>query len=149
MRMRQMTTRDRWEQAIRLAETVQALPPVPCSAATFMKANTEVKFDGQLNGHPLHWDIYALMQEIEKLPPSEQQTKVVTLAGQLQDAVATLRDVAKTNAKMLTHYGAECFPEVIDGKKHFVRVLMESAAEELDATFNPQNAESSGGAETL
>lgn len=123
-----------------MEETVSALPPLPCSAATFMKTSTEVKFDGQLNRHPLHWDIYNLMQEIEKLPPSEQQTKVVTMTGELQDAVATLRDVAKTNAKMLKHYGAECFPEVTDGKKHFVRVLMESVAEELDATFNPQNS---------
>lgn len=77
------------------------------------------------------------MQEIEKLPPSDQQTKVVIMAGALQDRVAALREVAKTNSKMLSHYAEECFPEVTDGKKHFVRVLMESVAEELDSTFNP------------
>lgn len=94
-------------------------------------------FDGQLQGHPMHKAIYDLMQEIEKLPASEQQTKVVTLAGELQNLLARLRNSARGNALCLRNYAVECFPEVVDGKKHFARVMMEAVAEDLDDTFNP------------
>lgn len=45
----------------------------------------------QLNDHPLHRSIYDLCVEIEKLPPSEHATKLVTMAGALQQPVASLR----------------------------------------------------------
>lgn len=34
--------------------------------------------------------------------------------------------------KCLRRYAAECFPEIENGQKHFVRVLMESVADELE-----------------
>lgn len=99
-----------------------------------------VRFDGHIDSHPMHMAIYELMQEIEKLPASVQATKCVTLAGELQDRLATLRCIARSNAKMLLHYGAECFPKAADGKIHFARAIMESAAEELDQAFSPKMA---------
>ncbi len=93
-----------------------------------------------LQEHPTHKAIYDLCQEIEKLPASDQQTKVVTLAAKLQDDVVAMRSVADSNSRCLRRLAAECFPEVVDGQKHFARVLMEGVAYDLDVTFNPQKA---------
>jgi hypothetical protein len=43
-----------------------------------------------INEHPIYKAIYELCQEIEKLPASEQQTKVVTMAGALEHPVRQL-----------------------------------------------------------
>lgn len=40
--------------------------------------------------HPIYKDIYDLCQEIEKLPPSELQTKLVTMAGALANPAKVL-----------------------------------------------------------
>jgi hypothetical protein len=96
-------------------------------------------WNGQLLAHPFHMAIYELMGEIEKLPASEQETKVVIMAGELQNRVAALRAEAAKQAKCLREQSAECFPEE-NGQKHFARLIMEGVADELDAAFNPPNA---------
>ena len=100
----------------------------PCSAV----------WNGQLLAHPFHMAIYELMGEIEKLPASEQETKVVTMAGALQNRLAEMRAEASKQAKCLREQSAECFPEE-NGQKHFARLIMEGVADELDAAFNPPN----------
>lgn len=85
----------------------------------------------------MHRLIYELMVEIEKLPGSVQQTKVVTLASALQDHVATGRCIALAQSRMLRLYGAECFPADENGQIHFARAIMEAIAGELDEHFNP------------
>ena len=82
--------------------------------------------------------IYELMGEIEKLPASEQETKVVIMAGALQNRVAEMRAEASKQAKCLREQSSECFPEET-GQKHFARLIMEGVADELDAAFNPPN----------
>ena len=103
--------------------------PTPCS----------VVWNGQLLAHPFHMAIYELMGEIEKLPASEQETKVVIMACALQNRVAEMRAEASKQAKCLREQSAECFPEE-NGQKHFARLIMEGVADELDAAFNPPNA---------
>lgn len=49
----------------------------------------------------------------------------------LAKQVAVLSDVFKRNGQTLLTYSAECFPEIVNGQKHFVRVLMESIALEM------------------
>lgn len=71
-----------------------------------------------INEHPIYKDIYELCQEIEKFPPSEQQTKTVTMAGNLQNSasklVTALRDIKLTaltttnGAKGLAHITRIC-----------------------------------------
>lgn len=49
---------------------------------------------------------------------------------------AELRAVMKASVATLTRYAAECFPEAEGAaQKHFVRVLMESVAEELSGAL--------------
>jgi hypothetical protein len=48
-----------------------------------------------INEHPLYKDIYDLCQEIEKLPASEQATKVVVMASNLERPVAQLLSLEK------------------------------------------------------
>ena len=43
-----------------------------------------------INEHPIYKQIYDLCQEIEKLPASEQATKVVIMAGDFEKPVAKL-----------------------------------------------------------
>jgi hypothetical protein len=43
-----------------------------------------------INEHPIYKNIYDLCQEIEKLPASEQATKVVIMASDLEKPVAKL-----------------------------------------------------------
>jgi len=106
-------------------------------------------WNGQLYAHPFHQAIYDLCQEIEMLPASEQETKVVIMAGALQNRVAEMRAEASKQAKRLRKQAAECFPEE-NGQKHFARLIMEGVADELDAAFSPPNESSSatGGATT-
>lgn len=66
---------------------------------------------------------------------SEQPTSTVTPAfieASAKAAIRALRGLEKT-AIMLETYGPECFPILPEhqGKKHFARVIMESAAEEI------------------
>jgi chromosome segregation ATPase len=57
-----------------------------------------------LSDHLLHQAIYDLCQEVEKLPPSEHATKLVTMAGALQLPVADLRaELAKANQDIANH----------------------------------------------
>ena len=46
--------------------------------------------------HPLIRQAYELCQEIEKLPASDQQTRTITKASALMDAVAALTDLRGT-----------------------------------------------------
>lgn len=56
-------------------------------------------------------DAYFLMLEIEKLPPSEQQTRVITMAGKLRDDIRQLESNALPGnsiqevARLLKTYG--------------------------------------------
>lgn len=84
----------------------------------------------------MHKEIYNLCVEIEKLPASEQQTKVVVAAGELQHGITQLRAEAAKQAKCLRKWAAECFPADGNGQVHFARALMEGVAEELDEAFN-------------
>jgi hypothetical protein len=47
--------------------------------------------------HPMIRLAYELCQEIEKFPASDHQTKTVTMAAKLMDAVAALTDLRGTN----------------------------------------------------
>lgn len=85
----------------------------------------------------MHCAIYLLMGEIEKLPASDQQTKVVVAAGELHHGIAQMRSVAMATVATLKRYAQECFPETPNGKKHFARVIMECCAEELEKEFIP------------
>lgn len=60
-----------------------------------------------LNDHPLHRSIYDLCQEIEKLPPSDHATKLVVMAGALQQPVAQLRAVHADAADRLAELKRE------------------------------------------
>jgi hypothetical protein len=51
--------------------------------------------------HPLIRQAYELCQEIEKLPASDQQTKTITKAVALMDAVAAITDLRGT--ELATH----------------------------------------------
>lgn len=95
-----------------------------------------ITFNGRIDSHPMHKQIYDLMQEIEKLPASEQQTKIITLAGELQNGVAAMRAVFAGNAVYLRRNAEECFP-VEEGKKHFARLIMEGVADDLEEASSP------------
>lgn len=55
--------------------------------------------------HPIYKDIYDLCQEIEKLPASEQETKCVVMASNLEKPAAqlvdTLREIKRTVLNMM------------------------------------------------
>lgn len=55
--------------------------------------------------HPIYKDIYDLCQEIEKLPSSEQATKVVVMAGDLgkpaAKLVGTVREIKRIVLNMM------------------------------------------------
>ena len=55
----------------------------------------------------------------------------------LQTELSTAREVMERSARTLTRWAPECFPEIVNGQKHFVRVLMESVAEELRGATKP------------
>lgn len=67
----------------------------------------------------------------------EQPTQV-----RLARVVKALREEAGPTIRMLEIQAAECFPEINErGQKHFVRVVMESAAEELKEILgDPEDA---------
>jgi len=117
----------------------QTVSDKPQEQATLAPCGCSAVWNGQLYAHPFHQAIYDLCQEIEKLPASEQETKVVIMAGELQNRVAALRAEAAKQAKCLREQSSECFPEE-NGQKHFARLIMEGVADELDAAFNPPNA---------
>lgn len=48
-----------------------------------------------ISKHPIHKEIYELCLEIEKLPASEQETKVVTMAGELHKSADKLVDALR------------------------------------------------------
>lgn len=63
--------------------------------------------------------------------------------------VRALRDELELTRKMLMVQSAEAFPEINEhGQKHFLRVVMESAAEEIDELFGaaiPAEEKAAGG----
>lgn len=62
---------------------------------------------------------------------------------QLDGAAAVIEENLQLRtalAKCLREQSAECFPEE-NGQKHFARLIMEGVADELDAAFNPPNAD--------
>ena len=56
---------------------------------------------------------------------------------QLRIDLVAAREVMERSARTLTRWAPECFPEIVNGQKHFVRVLMESVAEELSGATKP------------
>lgn len=81
----------------------------------------------------------ALCYAIEAAGASEQLTRCSVLESQVH---ADVKKIAERDAAMvasLTRYAAECFPDIENGQKHFVRVLMEGWAEALEnrAQFYP------------
>jgi hypothetical protein len=48
-----------------------------------------------INEHPIHRDIYNLCREIEGLPASELQTKIVTMASALHNPASRLVSALK------------------------------------------------------
>lgn len=70
----------------------------------------------------------------------EQPTQV-----RLARVVNALREEAGPTIRMLEIQAAECFPEINEhGQKHFVRVVMESAAEELKEILGDPEAATAG-----
>jgi hypothetical protein len=58
-------------------------------------------------------------------------------AEKAEAEIERLKKCMETNAGMLAKYGPECFPEInAEGQKHFVRVMMESAAEDMRETIS-------------
>jgi hypothetical protein len=108
-----------------------AIPEVSSSAAG------SVRFSGHLDEHSLHAAIAECCQEIEKLPPSDQQTRCVEMVGRLQHQVATLRAVAAREADTLRIWAEDTFPANENGQVHFARALMEGVADDLDDEINP------------
>lgn len=51
-----------------------------------------------------------------------------------------LREIAPRVARMLEHWGKELFPASADGRAHFARVMMDSAAYQLRAALDGRNA---------
>ena len=62
-----------------------------------------------INEHPLYKAIYDLCLEIEKLPASEQQTKVVVMAGELEKPVTKLL-IELREAERKLEYTLVCGP---------------------------------------
>ena len=73
----------------------------------------------------------ALCHAIEAAGASEQLTKCSVLASDLRADILRTEERDRRLAASLTLYAAECFPDVVNGQKQFVRVLMESWAEEV------------------
>ncbi len=65
----------------------------------------ELKETMNILEHPIYKDIYDLCQEIEKLPASEQETKCVIMAGNLEKPAAqlvnTLREIKRIVLNMM------------------------------------------------
>ena len=69
-----------------------------------------------IDKHPIHKAIYELCLEIENLPASDQQTKIVTMAGNLHQPVDKLvdgleeivRDFDKLNGNECTEGCGKC-----------------------------------------
>jgi hypothetical protein len=101
-------------------------------------AHGSVRFSGHLDEHSLHAAIAECCQEIEKLPPSDQQTRCVEMVGRLQHQVATLRAVAAREADTLRIWAEDTFPANENGQVHFARALMEGVADDLDDEINPK-----------
>lgn len=84
------------------------------------------------------------LQDIENIfwgDRREQPTQV-----RLARVVKALREEAGPTIRMLQIQAAECFPEINErGQKHFVRVVMESAAEELKEILGDAGAEKVAG----
>ena len=55
--------------------------------------------------------------------PTLEQIALIKVAGRCMDS--------------LRQYAVECFPEITNGQKHFVRVLMESWADEIQEVLPP------------
>lgn len=73
----------------------------------------------------------ALCHAIEAAGASEQLTKCSVLASELRSEIQRNEMTMTKCAESLNRYAGECFPEIVNGQKHFVRVLMESWAESL------------------
>lgn len=82
----------------------------------------------------------ALCHAIEAAGASEALTKCSVLASELHTEIQVKEKTATDCAKSLRRYAADCFPEIANGQKHFVRVLMESWADALDDS-NPVAAD--------
>lgn len=80
-----------------------------------------------INEHPIYKNIYDLCQEIEKLPASEQQTKVVTMASDLEKPAAklltALREIKQT---------ALSTTDAQKGLAHIVRLCIDAGIPRAD-----------------
>lgn len=74
-----------------------------------------------LSEHPIYQNIYDLCVEIEKLPPSEQETKVVVMASDLEKPVAKL-----LNALQEIKYTALTTKHAPTGLAHIVRLCIDA-----------------------
>lgn len=75
----------------------------------------------------------ALCSAIEAAGASDQLTKCSVLASEIRGEIEAKETTIKNCADSLNRYAVECFPEIINGQKDFVRVLMESWAESLNS----------------
>lgn len=73
----------------------------------------------------------ALCHAIEAAGASEQLTKCSVIASSLHTEIEAKEKHIANCAASLNRYAEECFPEIENGQKHFVRVLMEGWAKEL------------------
>lgn len=82
--------------------------------------------DMNIDKHTIHRAIYDLCQEIENLPASEQQTKVVVMASALQskaerlvdalrDCLSTYRDDDKTT--LVTEERIDAWEQIAESKR--------------------------------
>ena len=76
------------------------------------------------------------------LAHDQERIAMASRIAELERDLAAERRRAAVNAATLTKYAAECFPEIVNGQKHFVRVLMESVAEDITAPLDEDPAAS-------
>jgi hypothetical protein len=74
----------------------------------------------------------AIWREIEKRQADKVTEEFLHQSARV--AIKALMSLEAT-AKMLERWAPETFPEIINGKKHFARVMMESAAEAIREAF--------------
>lgn len=96
-----------------------------------------------INEHPIYQSIYDLCQEIEKLPASEQATKVVIMAGDLEkpsaQMVNALREIKRTVLNMMPQNTQRDLA-------HIIRLCIDAGITQKMDELNARAAESANSA---
>ena len=81
--------------------------------------------------HPIYKDIYDLCQEIEKLPASEQETKCVVMASNLEKPAAQLVGTLREIKRIVLNMMPENTPRDL---QHIIRLCIDAGiTQKMDA----------------